>query len=165
MCLGSITYQFQPGAGGRLRNSGEIDMTGDVLQTREIKRIVMSTMSIMAHQGAVITLWMIVLAAPETIVDQQNQPIFEDASEAVHEMPCGKADFADVFAGILTGTGVFSVGIDLWIQPACGFEKLFSFPFRAFCKRTLTPSEFIILYGHAAFEQIRAAPGDQMHGH
>ena len=51
-------------------NSTEINMTGDILQAGQVKRIIMCMMPVVGHQSALIALGMIVLAKTKTIVNQ-----------------------------------------------------------------------------------------------
>lgn len=100
MCLIGITQQLMSRLYGNSRNCAEVDVTGNVLQTGQIKRIVMDMMTIMAHQRTAITLGVIILAPAETVVDQQHCALLQNICETEHEMAGSKANLADIDAGV-----------------------------------------------------------------
>ena len=48
---------------------GEIDVGGNVLQTRKKERIGVCVVPVMAHQSARVTLWVVVLVAGKPVVE------------------------------------------------------------------------------------------------
>src|SRR5690242_12922393 len=69
-------------------------MAGDVLKTRQEKRIVVRTMAVMAHEGARRALWMIVLTAAEPIIDEQQRATNKRTGQGAYQSRHGQADFA-----------------------------------------------------------------------
>src|SRR5690242_2246237 len=71
-------------------------MAGDVLETRQEKRIVVRTMAVMAHEGARRALWMIVLAAAEPIIDEQQCATNKRTGQGAYQSRHGQADFTHI---------------------------------------------------------------------
>ena len=71
-------------------------MTGYVLKSGEEKGIVMCMMPIMAHERALLTLRMIKLAAPEPIIQQENDTLPQAVSQTVDEITGSQIDFAAI---------------------------------------------------------------------
>ena len=85
--LVGVPQQVEARVKAGVGNSAKIDVACNVLQARKIKRIIVHTVTIMAHQCSVVALRMIVLTLSETIINQQNHPPFEKISKGVHQMP------------------------------------------------------------------------------
>jgi len=72
-----VTQQVKTGICSRLRYGGEIHRGSDILQPRVEKGIGMDPMPVMAHQGSLIALRVIVLPPGISIIDQQHDPLFQ----------------------------------------------------------------------------------------
>src|SRR5574342_350423 len=69
--LAGVTEQIQPAFPGRAGDCAEIDMRGNVLQPRREERIGMSVMAVVAHEGAVRALRVVILSGRKTVIDEK----------------------------------------------------------------------------------------------
>jgi hypothetical protein len=95
--LRRIAEEIESRAAPRLSDRSKVDMARDVLQPGREERIVVGVMTLMAHQGTVIALRMIVLALPETIVDDQHGAAFQVGRECAYQRGRGEADLAEIW--------------------------------------------------------------------
>ena len=71
LCLRGVAKNVQSGIDAGFRDGGEIDMRRQVLQAGQEKRFIVRAVAVVAHQRSLRTLWMVVLAPAEPVVDQQ----------------------------------------------------------------------------------------------
>src|SRR6185437_9081761 len=68
-----MTDQLESRADARLRQRGEVDRRGDVLQARQDQRIVVRAMTVMAQQSTVATLGKVELATHIAVIDDERR--------------------------------------------------------------------------------------------
>src|SRR6266699_6368515 len=90
--LTGVAGDFQPALARGLGNGAEIDVAGDVLQSREEKRIGVCVVAVMAHERPVLALRVVVLLLRKAVVDEKRRAFFQDARERAHEAPRGELD-------------------------------------------------------------------------
>jgi hypothetical protein len=81
---------------GRLGKQREIDMRSDVLFAGMRERIGVGAMPVMAHQRAARALRVVVLAAREAVVDDEDRALLQVLDEVVHPCPGEEIDLAHV---------------------------------------------------------------------
>ena len=59
-------------------------MRGNVLQAGQIKGIVVCMMTVVAHQRAVVALWMIILAGTKAVINKQQYALLQACAQAVY---------------------------------------------------------------------------------
>src|SRR5688500_1747603 len=75
MCLRVVTEQRKAVLCRRAGNGAEIDMAGNVLQPRQVKRIIMSMMAIMTHQCSAAALRVIIFGPSKAVIDEQYRAL------------------------------------------------------------------------------------------
>ncbi len=96
--LRGIAEQLQSGIDAGFRDGRKIDVRSQILQAGQKKRVVVRTMAIMAHQRPLGALRVVILAAAESIVDQQQGPACEVTSDKVRTSAgASQRNLADVF--------------------------------------------------------------------
>src|SRR5262249_3552125 len=74
----------------------EIDVTRDVLQPGEEKRIVVSAVPEVAHQRAAVALWVVVLALAEPVIDHEQGPAFENTAQRCDQSRTGASKLTEI---------------------------------------------------------------------
>ena len=86
----------QPGPHPGLGDRREVDVGGEVGQSRPEERIGVCAMPVVSHQRAGRTLRMVVLAAREAVVDRDDRPLSRAPAEILDQRLRGRVDLARV---------------------------------------------------------------------
>src|SRR6185369_3711094 len=81
------------------RERAEVHVRSDVLQPRQVERIAVHVMTVVAGEGAGRALRMEIFARRETVVDGEDRAALEEAAERTHPGAREQCDFAFVAAG------------------------------------------------------------------
>src|SRR3989304_5791981 len=96
MRLRGVAQQMRPTVDGALGDGGEIDMRRDVLQARQEEWIIMRMVAVVAHQGALRALRMIILARAKTIIDEQQRTLLQALTQAADQSRRCERDFTQI---------------------------------------------------------------------
>src|SRR6185295_2904971 len=83
---------------GRMRQRAEVDVRGDVLQARQVERIAVHVVTVVAGERAHGALRVIVLARRKAVVDDQQRAALQETAERTHPQAAEQAEFAFVSA-------------------------------------------------------------------
>ena len=125
-------------------DSREIDVRRNVLQTRQVERIGMRVMAVMAHQRAGIALRVVILVAWEAVVDEQQRTAPEDVGPRSRPVGARYTDLAEITVRRLE---LLVDGLRCIEQTSFG--------------RSITPDEPGVVNRHAAFLHTAFLPFDQ----
>src|SRR5882672_2440905 len=90
--LARVSGQLEAARASSLGDRAEIDVAGDVLETREKERVGVRVVAVMAHERALAALGVVVLGPRKAVVDEQGHALFEHAREGVQEAARGEPD-------------------------------------------------------------------------
>src|SRR4051794_23880229 len=96
MRLRGIAKQLEPRVDARERDGGEVHVTGDVLQSGSKEWVVVRTVAIVAHERPAVALWMVILAAAEAVVDEQQCAALQRTCQSAYERGNQQTDLTDV---------------------------------------------------------------------
>src|SRR5450830_1560136 len=77
----------------------EINMRGNVLQTYINQRVYVGVMLIVAHERALIALWMIMFTRCKSIINHQNNTVLQHISKAGNQATGCRTDFSEIAIG------------------------------------------------------------------
>src|SRR3989442_3089038 len=90
--LTGVAGDFQPALARGPGNRAEIDVAGDVLQSREEERIGVRVVAVMAHERPIPALRMVILLLGKAVIDEKRYAFFQHACERAHEALRGLLD-------------------------------------------------------------------------
>src|SRR5258706_9943344 len=90
--LAGVAGDFQPALARGLGNGAEIDVAGDVLQSREEERIGVRAVAGMAHERPILALRMVILPLRKAVIDEKSRALFQHACERAYESLRGQLD-------------------------------------------------------------------------
>src|SRR2546427_150628 len=83
--LTGVAGDFQPALTRGPGNRAEIDVAGDVLQSREEERIGVRVVAVMAHERPIPALRMVILLLGKAVIDEKRYAFFQHACERAHK--------------------------------------------------------------------------------
>ncbi len=90
MRLRGVAQKVRAVVDGGFGDGGEVHMRGDVLQARQIERVIVRVMAVVAHQRAACALRMVILACAETVIDEQQRAFVHALAQAGDEAARGE---------------------------------------------------------------------------
>ena len=123
------------------RDAGEVDMRGDVFGADIDQRVGIGEVRTVAHQGAGVALWVVVLGFGKAVVDEERGAARQAIGERRDEGLGLRVDLGDRARGEAAVEG------------------------RLQCARSIGPREPLVLWHHTALEPPRSIEMQQLHRH